>query len=349
MRKIFSLIFLLVCVGTYLHYVQGWDFERLRREPSVAFFFPEDASATTTPIGKRGTGTHWETARPMPSSRADFGAAVVGNTIYVVGGLDGFYRTLNSALAYDIGADAWRAIPDLPQSVHHPAVVSDGKRVFVIGGLTGLAARPMDDVFAFDPIKNSWEQLGRLNDFRGAAAAASLDGVVYIIGGNTTAGSGADMEYYDASRGVWNGLHSMSASRSLLAAASADGRIYAVGGSKGSLNKNLGTTEIFDLSRKSWEIVSDMLIPRSGHAAVAVDGRVYVLGGESKMGTIAEVESFNPQNKSWSTLLALMPSPRHGLAAIAWKNRIYTLGGGRRPGFSVSDLNEVLIIGEIER
>lgn len=349
MRKLIFLFFLLACFGAYLHYVQGWDFARLRREPVVTMFFREDASATTTPIGQRGIGTHWETASPMPSPRAAFGAAVVGNTIYAVGGLDGYYRTLSSAVAYDIGADAWRALPDLPQPVHYPTVVSDGQKVYVLGGLTGLAARPMDDVFAFDPLKNSWEQLGRLNDFRGAAAGASLDGVIYLMGGTTTAGNDTNLEFYDASRGVWNGLKTMSVARARLAGASVDGKIYAIGGSKGSVTKNLGTTEIFDLTRKAWETAPDMSIARSGHAASAYDGRIYVFGGESKLGTIAEVEVFNTQKKFWSTLSTPMLSPRHGLAAVTWKDRIYVLGGGRRPGFSVSDLNEVLIIGEVKK
>ncbi|HTK59889.1 MAG TPA: kelch repeat-containing protein [Candidatus Baltobacteraceae bacterium] len=344
MRKFFSFLFLLVIVGAYLHYVQGWDFARVRREPIVTYFFPEDASATSTPIGLRGTGTHWETVKPMPKPRAAFGAAAAGNTIYVVGGIDGFFRTLSSAMAYDIGADAWRELPRLPQAVHHPAVVSDGKRIYVIGGLTGLASRPIDDVYAFDPEKNSWEQLGRLNDFRGASAAATLDGTLYVMGGVTTAGPDDAFEYYDVPRSGWNGLKSMSTARLDLAAASAGGRIFALGGRKGSVAKSLGTVEAYDPKKQIWESAPDMAVPRSAHAAVARDGLIYVLGGASKEGVVEEVEIFDTKKNAWSTMPLPMPNPRHGLAAVAWKDRIYAIGGGRRTGFAVSDLNEVLIL-----
>ncbi|MEK7545609.1 MAG: kelch repeat-containing protein [Patescibacteria group bacterium] len=346
MRKIFTFLFALVCVGTYLHYVQGWDWARARRDPAVTHFFPEDASATTTPIGERGTGTHWETVAPMPFPRAEFGAAVLGNTIYVVGGIDGFFRTLSSAMAYDIGADAWRSIPRLPQAVHHPAVVSDGKKIYVIGGLTGLASRHIDDVYAYDPEKDAWEQLGRLNDFRGAAAAAALDGTVYVMGGVTTAGADDAIEYFDPARGGWNGLKSMPTQRAYLAAAAAGGKIFALGGRRGSVAKSLGASEAYDPKRQAWETAPDMAFPRSGHAAAALGGAAYVLGGESKQGNVAEIEVLDAKKMSWSTLALPMLSARHGHAAVAWKNRIYAIGGGRRPGFSVSDLNEVLIIAE---
>lgn len=352
MRKLFSLFFLIVVVGSYLHYVQGWDWARARREPVVTYFFPEDASATTTPIGQRGVGTHWETVKPMPDARAEFGAAVLGNTIYVVGGIDGYFRSLSSALAYDIGADAWRELPRLPQAVHHPAVVSDGKKIYVIGGLTGLASRPIDDVYAFNPEKHAWEQQGRLNDFRGAAAAAGIDGTVFVLGGITTAGAADTLEYYDPTRSGWNGLRSMPTSRAYLASASASGKIFALGGRRGSIVKNLASTEAYDVERQDWETLPDMAMPRSGHAAVELEGLVYALGGESKDGTIAEIEVLDPKKKTWSVFPLPMASPRHGFAAVVWKDRLYAIGGGRRAGFSVSDLNEVLILasaGEAKR
>lgn len=344
MRKLFSLLFLLVIVGAYQHYVQGWDFARVRREPIVTYFFPEDASATSTPVGQRGVGTHWETVKPLPKARAAFGAAVAGNTIYVIGGVDGFFRTLSSAMAYDIGADAWREIPRLPQAVHHPAVASDGRKIYVIGGLTGLASRPIDDVYAFDPEKNAWEQLGRLNDFRGGSAAVLLDGTLYVMGGITTAGPDDAFEYYDAARSGWNGLKSMPTARLHLAAASAGGRIYALGGRKGSIAKNLGVTEAYDPKKLEWETITELAVPRSAHAAAERGGLIYAFGGESKEGTIAEVEVFDPKKRAWSTMAVPMPNPRHSLAAVPWKDRIYVIGGGRRSGFSVSDLNEVLIL-----
>lgn len=346
MRKLFSCLTLLIVAGAYLHYVQGWDWSRVRRARPVTFVLGPQDSGTTTPVGQRGTGTRWETASPMPFARSAFGAAVIGNTIYVVGGIDGYFRTLSSVVAYDIGPDAWRALPRLPQAVHHPAVATDGEKLYVVGGLTGLASRPIDDVYVFDPAKGAWEQIGRLNDFRGAAAAAWLDGRLYAMGGFSTAGPDDAFEYLDAERGVWNGLQSMPTARGFLSAAALDGKIYAVGGRKGSLARNLGVNEAYDPKAAAWERLPEMTVARSSHAVAASGGRLYAFGGETKDGTIAVVESYDPTKKAWTRSGLPMPKPRQGLAAVPWKDRIYVIGGGRRPGFSVSDLNEVLILAD---
>jgi N-acetylneuraminic acid mutarotase len=136
----------------------------------------------------------------------------------------------------------------------------------------------------------------------------------------------------------------MPTPRTNLAAAAGGGRVFALGGRRGSLARNLDVMEAYDPNSQDWKTLASMRVPRSGFSAVSHAGLVYAFGGESKEGTIAEIEVFDPKKNSWSTLTLPMRSPRHDFAAVAWKNRVYTIGGGRRPGFSVSDLNEVLIL-----
>lgn len=346
MRRLFGFLFLIVAVGAYLHYVQGWDWTRLRRTRVVSVVLREDASATTTPIGTRGTGTHWETAAPMLKTRTDFGAAAIGDTLYVVGGVDGLWGSLDSVEAYDIAGDAWREVATLPMPIHHPAVATDGSKLYVLGGFTGLAARPLDSGYVYDPKADAWRELGRLNDFRGGAAAAFLDDRLYILGGQTSAGADGVLEQYDVERSGWNGLRDMPTPRTRLQAVALDGRMYAIGGSKGSISTNLATTEAYDPGLEEWKTVGQMSVPRSGFAAALNGGLIYVFGGESASGTIETIETFDPKKGAWSSLIQPMPDPRHGLAAVAWKNRIYVLGGGRRKGLSVTDINSVLILAE---
>jgi hypothetical protein len=44
-----------------------------------------------------------------------------------------------------------------------------------------------------------------------------------------------------------------------------------------------------------------------------------------------------------------MPTPRHGLAAISFDNKIFVIAGGSKPGLSVSDVNEVLLLNSSSR
>ncbi len=344
MRKLFGAILLLAAVGGYLHYVQGWDWARLKRTRAVALVLREDASATTTPIGARGTGTHWETAAPMPGARTEFGAVTVGDRIYAIGGIDGYMRTLDAVQSYDVVSDTWRDEPKLPMPIHHPAVATDGANVYVLGGFTGLASRPLDSAYAYDPKTRSWREIGRLNDFRGGAAAAFLGDRLYVMAGRTGGGVDGALEYYDAARGGWNGLKGLSVPRTLFQAAALDGKLYAIGGNRGSVSTSLSDVESYDPVANEWKGVGAMSAARSGFASVVVDGSVYAIGGEGKAGVLGLVEAFDPKKGVWSKLSPGLPDPRRGLAAAAWKNRIYVLGGGRRSGLSVTDLNSVLIL-----
>lgn len=342
MKKIFWLVALLAGVGAYLHVVQGWDGERVRRLPGISYVLKSDASATTTPIGERGAGTHWETASPMPFARADFGAALVGERIFVVGGRDGYARTLASVLVYNIPTDTWSEVAPLPQALHHPAVATDGKQVFVVGGLTSISSRPLDVVYAYDPARNSWSELGQLNDFRGDAAAAYVGDRLMILGGTTTAGTDAVFETYHPERKGWNGLPMMPTRRRAHGIAVIDGELYAFGGRFGT-SKDVLATEVYTKSGE-WKKLPDMPAARRSFGTFVHDGKAYVLGGMNDTGLPSFIDVFDPATDAWSAFPLDMPHPRQGLGVVHYKNRVYAIGGGLRKNFSVSDLNEVLIL-----
>ena len=341
MKKFFWLLVLLAGIGFYLHKVQGWDWERARSLPGVSFVLRETDSATTAPIGQRGTGTHWETASRMPSARADFGAALVGDRIYVVGGRDGYLRTLSSVLVYDILTDTWSEAAPLPQALHHVAVTTDGKKVYVLGGLSGLAERPVDEAYAYDPLRNAWEELGQLNDFRGDAAAAYLKDSVVILGGVTAAGTDDAFERYDFEQKNWNGVKTMPTARRAFAAVVHEGALFALGGRTGA-TKETAAVERF-VETEDWKGLQEMPSQRYAFAAAVQQGSVLAIGGKNDDGLIATIDALDLKKNAWTTFPLALPHPRHGLAAVAYKNRVYLLGGGMAKGYSVSDLNEVLV------
>ncbi|MFA5854063.1 MAG: kelch repeat-containing protein [Patescibacteria group bacterium] len=342
MKKFFWLVALILGIGLYLRNIQGWDWERARALPGVSYVFKEDASATTTPIGQRGTGTHWETASSMPFARADFGTVVVGDRIFIIGGHDGYARTLVSVLVYDIPTDLWSEVAPLPQALHHPAVATDGKQIFVVGGLTSISSRPLDVVYAYDPIRNSWSELGQLNDFRGDAAAAYVGDRLVILGGTTTAGTDGAFEAYDLDRKGWNGLPTMPTARRGHQVAVMNGELFVFGGRFGT-SKDILSTQVFK-EVGEWKSLRDMPASRRAFGTFVHEGKIHVLGGLNDTGLPAFIDAYDPAKDAWSSFPLEMPHPRHGLGVATYKNRVYVIGGGMRKGFSVSDLNEVLIL-----
>ncbi len=264
----------------------------------------------------------------------------------MIGGIDGYGRSLREVEIYDIALDTWFDGPLLPEAVHHPAVAADGQHIYVVGGFTGISYQPRDVFYVYDPVSNAWTEGGHMNDFRASAAGAMRDGFVTVVGGVTPSGTAKSSEWYDPNTKGWNGLNDMSVPREQLAVIGIDKRLYALGGRNGSLEKNTGAFEVYGVNGPHWETLPEMPTPRSGFAAALSGGKIWAFGGESKDGTIAPVETFDLWTQKWETFPQPLPAPRHGLAAVPYGNRIYVIGGGRRSGFSVSDMNQVLILAE---
>ncbi len=343
MRRIFVLLLLIVGVGAYLHYVRGWDWTRARQavERQVPFL---DRSATTTPIGSRGTGTRWEIAAAMPTPRSGIGAAEIGGKIYVVGGLNGFGGTLSLLEIYDIEKDAWSVGQKMPQALHHPAVATDGLRLYVFGGLTGLGGRPVDAAFVYNPANKGWDELPRLDDFRGAAAAAFDGRTGYMLGGVNQSGPTNAVEQLDPTGAQWDAAPRMRSARQLFSSAALGGKIFALGGRTLGNDTNMSQVEVLDPAKGRWEQAPPMTRARGAFAAAPLGGKIYAFGGEEPGATLDTVDVFDPATGRWDEMHLVMPTARHGLAAVPYKNRVYVIGGGKRTGFSVSDQVEVLIV-----
>ena len=343
MRRFLFMVIAVGLLGAYLYYAWGWDGERLYRETLGRIPYLSSQTATL-PLGQRGTGVHWEEGAPLETSRLQGGTALVDGHVYVVGGLDGYGRTLNSLEIYDLAKDTWALGPIMPQALHHPAVTTDGKLIYVVGGLIGLSRQTVDQAWVYDPSDREWRELAKPGDFRGGAAAAFLDGKLYVMGGVTDAGVSASGEVYDPVKDSWNDLPDMSLARQDLAAFALDGKVYAVGG-RDSGTDVTNKVEAYDPQTGKWQPVASLPTKRSDFAVAIWNGQAYVLGGELPgKSVLGDVDVFDPKAGTWKALTTVLPHARHGLGAAAWNDRLYVIGGGRRPGWSVTGLNEILFL-----
>ena len=86
--------------------------------------------------------------------------------------------------AFDVlGDPARRRILELLAQGEQPAgAVTDG-RLFVIGGMSGVAAQASATVSIYDPVGRFWSSGMALTEARHHAAAVGLDGAVFVSGG----------------------------------------------------------------------------------------------------------------------------------------------------------------------
>ena len=144
----------------------------------------------------------WTTKAPMPTARRFFGAGVVHGVIYAVGG-DDEHSNLATVEAYDPATDTWTSRAPLPDARSLLAVAAVDDVLYAVGGNNGGY---FNTLFAYDAASDAWSNkvfipqvedlpfvanniLTNIDGQRGEAAAASLGGRLYTMGGLTSPGS----------------------------------------------------------------------------------------------------------------------------------------------------------------
>jgi len=109
--------------------------------------------------------------------------AVVGETIFVVGGTDGAHdRTEIQAI--DLATWAVRIVGKLPLGLSDAAAVVIDGRLLIAGGRAGGVAQ--DRIWEVDPVSGTVSLVGRLPRAVSDVAGVVVGGVGYLIGGESS-------------------------------------------------------------------------------------------------------------------------------------------------------------------
>jgi N-acetylneuraminic acid mutarotase len=172
---------------------------------------------------------------------------------------------------------------------------------------------------------DSWATAASMPTGRAELAAASLNGVIYAIGGLTGSSLSYQatnaLEAYNPTTNQWTAETPMPTARSLLAAASVNGLIFAVGGF-GYLN----TVEAYDPPTNTWKTMAPMPTGRQGLSAGVINGILYAVGGSNGNGLVGTVEAYDLSSNTWAEK-APMPTPRYNFATGVIDNVLYAVGG----------------------
>lgn len=151
-----------------LYLLGGWDGRA-----------PHDEVWRLTP-GAAGERPNWELVTRLPAPMAFFGAVLVGDEIFVAGGIDG-QREFSQAAAFSLARNEWRELPPLATPRGGLSLVYDGLAVFALGG--GWT-RPLDTMERFDPSVGVWSNFASPvpSEWRHLAAIGYNDRL-HLIGG----------------------------------------------------------------------------------------------------------------------------------------------------------------------
>ena len=230
--------------------------------------------------------------------RYRYASAVVGDKIYIIGGLTADTATgmLKTTLIYDISANSWSTGPEMAAGRADTCAAVVGSKIYVVAGYQSIdPINVLDTVEVLDTAAASpaWTTAPSLPAKRGDITCASSGGKVYAIGG-----------YYDPT-GTWK---------------------------PGAFHDTMFE---FTPGAAAWVEKAKMPSSRGDKAAVTMsDGSIIVVGGEThareEQSQIAAhpVEQYYPAHDTWVPK-ASIPTARFRFGAAQVDDIVYAMGGHR--------------------
>ncbi len=227
----------------------------------------------------------WRAGPTLTTARSAFGAATVGQTIYLFGGTTPEQATTTTVQALDTTTGQWRDLAPLPAPLASPAPTQLNGTIYLIGGEANGAA--VGTVYAYTPAANSWRTLAALPTPRTGLAVEVLEGKIYALGGLVNGTASATVDVYDPVANQWAPGTPLLAPMANFGAATIDGRLYAV---------SQLSHEMLDPRVNRWVEAEAMATPREADSVVPLSGSIYSIGGHGggTRQSSAAVEAYMP-------------------------------------------------------
>jgi hypothetical protein len=250
----------------------------------------------------------WEFAAAYPIPIYDQALASVGNTLFSFSGVS--YGEYTSS-SYRFDGSSWARIADLPVAVELASAASDGRYLYVIGGINGTG---IGESYRYDPDTNSYAGLAPAPTATWASATVYVDGKVYKMGGST-GGNGpttSSVEAYDVTSGQWDSVAPCPLALGFASAFAYNHFIYVAGGfSFETLTASLEAYR-YDPAANVWDDASfaDLPAARWGAAVSQLPEGAVLAGGNlgGAAASSATALQWSAQTNSWRALPDMLES-----------------------------------------
>jgi N-acetylneuraminic acid mutarotase len=304
---------------------------------------------------------------PLPEKISSFGAAVVGDDLYVYSGhTGGAHQHSKENLSYKFSRlklaapSEWEALPVGP-GLQSPALVAHGGKVYRAGGLTAHNApkeeeqlESLADFERYDPKTNKWTKLAPLPEPRSSHDAVVVGDKLYVIGGWNLGKD--EKKWHDTAivadlsqaKPEWKELPKQPFKRRALGVAEVGGKLYAIGGMTED-GPSLDVA-VLDLASGKWSEGPKVPVAAAdgesmgpglngfGCSAFGVDGKLYL---STMDGTVHQLSA---DGKSWQGV-AKLEQPRFFHRLLPHDGELIVLGGASMKKGHLDSIERIVVEG----
>ena len=173
--------------------------------------------------------------------------------------------------------------------------------------------------------RSEWVYTTPMQETRKNASAATLDGKIYVLGGENATGSLKTFAVYDTEKKTWESLPEYPGTESGICRAAVfayNNEIYVIGGQTdtGVTAKLLKSVYAYNTETRQWQKKADLAEGRTNLAYACSKDKIYVW---SKAGTTDQAEIYDIKTDTWET--AVLPDTSAVIAAASVDNRVFVL------------------------
>lgn len=140
---------------------------------------PHSVSSNLTRFDLSTGAWQAQAAKPLPVSRAQ--AAVLGDLIYVAGGLTAAGDPTNSLEVYSPRVDRWELRAPLPETLAGASLAAFEGFLYLFGGWNGQ--KDSAAVYRYDPQADTWQPMTGLPSSRSFTSTVVVENKILVMGG----------------------------------------------------------------------------------------------------------------------------------------------------------------------
>ncbi|XP_068602505.1 kelch-like protein 23 [Brachionichthys hirsutus] len=207
----------------------------------------------------------WREGCPMITARYYHCSVALHGCIYAIGGYRGGAPERETEF-YDPLKKKWFPVAKMMQGVGNATACVIGEQIYVSGGHYGYRGNcTYEKIQVYRPDVNEWRIVTIIPHPDYGLCSVSLDNVLYLMGGQTTA-----TDCYNIERDEWRPVAVMKERRMECGTVVINGSIYVTGGYSNSKGSYLQSIERYDPQLDSWETVGTLPSPARSHGSVCV-------------------------------------------------------------------------------
>jgi uncharacterized protein (TIGR03437 family) len=286
-------------------------------------FFLALHSPAQTPVA--ASPNSWTMGASMPTPRNVAFTGVIGQKIYVVGGVNasGF---LNVNEVYDTTSNSWTTAAPMPTARGSGAGAVVNNILYTIGGGVTGGGNTVNTVEAYDPSTDTWSAKAPVPITINSINAVVSGGIIYIVGGFSNGARLNDVFSYNPATDSWSKLASLQVGKSGSALGLFGGQIVSAGGLA-----NSGTTtdaESYSIADNAWTELAPLPGARQTSCFGTSANTLYLAGGDGGANgpLLNTTIAYNEPANAWQSGLPVMPTPPGGGSASVG-GRFFCFGG----------------------